>query len=193
MNVSPYVMMKHFGDVEDADEQRPQYKVGESRLVSTLIDDTRSYAPFTMSGRSPVARINKQCSARHESVHTIRTWANLPKRPGFPATYVRARDGCSPGQLSSGQQETIAAFTRPGRSVVLLLFLVLLNIHMCLNMLKDDEIEAEIIIHLVQDKPQIWDKSLQDDKNRNMTRDAWIRVSVELKEEFESLNDGKRK
>ncbi|KAJ8872831.1 hypothetical protein PR048_026447 [Dryococelus australis] len=106
------------------------------------------------------------------SVRAVET----PGSPRYIRSGVRGPDSCLADNRKHYPADQTSGFS----------LIVLLNIHMCLNMLKDDEIQAEIPIHLVQDKPRIWDKSLQDYKNRNMTRDASRRVSVELQEHFES-------
>lgn len=56
-----------------------------------------------------------------------------------------------------------------------------------------EEIDSEILISLVQDKPEIWDKAIEDYKNRNKKTEAWRSICAQLKENFENLSDGERK
>ncbi|KAG5885450.1 hypothetical protein JTB14_020784 [Gonioctena quinquepunctata] len=56
-----------------------------------------------------------------------------------------------------------------------------------------EEIDSEILINSVQDKPGIWDKATEDYKNRNKTTEAWRSICAQLKENFENLSDGERK
>ncbi|CAH1994265.1 unnamed protein product [Acanthoscelides obtectus] len=56
-----------------------------------------------------------------------------------------------------------------------------------------EQIDSEILISLVQDKPEIWDKAAEDYKNRNKKTEAWRSICAQLKEHFENLSDGERK
>lgn len=50
-------------------------------------------------------------------------------------------------------------------------------------------IDSEVLITLVQARPVLWDKTLENYKDRNLTRNAWNEVCIELNSEFEELGD----
>ncbi|CAH1954332.1 unnamed protein product [Acanthoscelides obtectus] len=56
-----------------------------------------------------------------------------------------------------------------------------------------EQIDSEILISLVQDKSEIWDKAAEDYKNRNKKTEAWRSICAQLKENFGNLSDGERK
>ncbi|KAJ8887881.1 hypothetical protein PR048_007365 [Dryococelus australis] len=146
-------------------------------------------APFTWFGQSPVALVNEQYSVRHGSLHTIQTRANL--RTG--ARNVWKSPLHSHSCLADHRLHPVPSVVQFTFSLVVLLRFVtsqvssvsLHSFHVSLSMLKDDETDAEIRIHLVQDKSQIWEKSLQDYQNRNMMRDAWRRPVGDLSSRHE--------
>lgn len=53
-------------------------------------------------------------------------------------------------------------------------------------------IDNELLIHLIQERPVIWDKTLNEFKDRNATRIAWNEVCLQLKSDFEELEDKKK-
>ncbi|KAG5880516.1 hypothetical protein JTB14_003975 [Gonioctena quinquepunctata] len=55
-----------------------------------------------------------------------------------------------------------------------------------------EEIDSGILIGLVQDKPEIWDKATEDYKNRNKKTEACRSICAQLKENFENLSDGEK-
>lgn len=54
------------------------------------------------------------------------------------------------------------------------------------------EVDVEILITLVQEHPVLWDKTMEDYKDRIKTRNAWIDVFKQLNEGFEEMEDNKR-
>ena len=50
------------------------------------------------------------------------------------------------------------------------------------------EIDAEVLITLVQTRPVLWDKTLDVYRDRIATRNAWYEVCLELKQNFVSMN-----
>lgn len=50
-------------------------------------------------------------------------------------------------------------------------------------------IDSEVLITLVEARPVLWDKTLEHYKDRNLTRNAWNEVCIELNSEFEELGD----
>nr|CAD7439997.1 unnamed protein product [Timema bartmani] len=61
------------------------------------------------------------------------------------------------------------------------------------DMTKEKDVDVEMLASLVEEKPEIWDKYIEEYKDRNQTRDAWKSVCGQLKPDFELLNDWKRK
>ena len=53
----------------------------------------------------------------------------------------------------------------------------------------EQEIDTDRLISLVQERPVLWDKTTDIYKDRNATRSAWKEVCVELKPEFEEMED----
>lgn len=53
-------------------------------------------------------------------------------------------------------------------------------------------IDNELLIHYVQERPVLWDKTLDVFKDRNATRDAWHEVCVQLRSDFDKLEDCKK-
>ena len=51
------------------------------------------------------------------------------------------------------------------------------------------EIDTERLIFLVQERPVLWDKTEDIYKDRNATKNAWKEVCMELKPDFEELDD----
>ncbi|XP_063592448.1 uncharacterized protein LOC134769612 [Penaeus indicus] len=52
-----------------------------------------------------------------------------------------------------------------------------------------EEIDTERLISLVQERPVLWDKTEDIYKDRNATKNAWKEVCMELKPDFEELED----
>ncbi|KAI4464765.1 madf domain transcription factor [Holotrichia oblita] len=48
-------------------------------------------------------------------------------------------------------------------------------------------IDSELLITLVEARPVLWDKTLDNYKDRNLTRNTWNEVCIELNSEFEEL------
>lgn len=48
-------------------------------------------------------------------------------------------------------------------------------------------IDNDVLISLVESKPVLWDKRLDNFKDRVVTRDAWREVCCALKSDFEEL------
>ena len=55
------------------------------------------------------------------------------------------------------------------------------------------ETDVDQLISLVEEKPVLWDKSLNDYKSRNLTASAWRDVCCQLHHDFESLTDKEKK
>lgn len=55
-----------------------------------------------------------------------------------------------------------------------------------------NEIDAELLICLVEARPVLWDKTLDIFKDRNKTRDAWREVCSELRGDFNELLDSEK-
>lgn len=53
-------------------------------------------------------------------------------------------------------------------------------------------VDNELLIHLIQERPVLWDKTLEMFKDRNATRNAWHEVCVQLRNDFDTLEDGKK-
>lgn len=51
------------------------------------------------------------------------------------------------------------------------------------------ELDAEILISLIEAKPVLWDKTLDIYKDRIATKNAWGDVCLALKPDFESISD----
>lgn len=51
-----------------------------------------------------------------------------------------------------------------------------------------EDIDAEVLITLVEARPVLWDKFLDAYKDRNATKDGWHEVCVELHPEFDALD-----
>ncbi|XP_068084807.1 uncharacterized protein [Anabrus simplex] len=51
------------------------------------------------------------------------------------------------------------------------------------------DVDSEILITLVQARPVLWDKTLDIYKDRNATRKAWREVCLELKPDFDVIED----
>ncbi|CAH2001407.1 unnamed protein product [Acanthoscelides obtectus] len=56
----------------------------------------------------------------------------------------------------------------------------------------DVVIDNELLIHCVQTRPVLWDKTLESFKDRNVTRNAWHEVCLELLKDFDNLEDSKK-
>ena len=59
-------------------------------------------------------------------------------------------------------------------------------------MAEEVAIDNELLIHLVQERPVLWDKSLDTFKDRNATRNAWHEVCLQLRDDFDKLEDSKK-
>ena len=82
----------------------------------------------------------------------------------------------------------------PGVWSVDFVFIVQLCCRFCCDkMSEEDIIDSEILISLIQAKPELWDKADENYKDRNKRRDAWKSMCTQLKENFENLSDGERK
>ena len=55
-----------------------------------------------------------------------------------------------------------------------------------------DEINTELLINQVEDKPAIWDKTLDSYKDKKLKESAWKEMCVMLKENFEELEQKRR-
>ena len=53
----------------------------------------------------------------------------------------------------------------------------------------ESELDVDLLISLVEMKPVLWDKTLEDYKSRNLTTNAWRDVCCGLNKEFENLSD----
>lgn len=54
------------------------------------------------------------------------------------------------------------------------------------------DINKELLIALIQERPVLWDKSDDTYKDRYATKEAWNEVCLGLKEDFETLKDSER-
>jgi uncharacterized LabA/DUF88 family protein len=52
-----------------------------------------------------------------------------------------------------------------------------------------ENIDAEFLISLIEARPVLWDKTLDVFKDRIATRNAWREVCLELKPDFEELEE----
>ena len=52
-----------------------------------------------------------------------------------------------------------------------------------------ENIDADVLISLIEARPVLWDKTLDVFKDRIATRNAWREVCLELKPDFEELED----
>jgi hypothetical protein len=52
-----------------------------------------------------------------------------------------------------------------------------------------ENIDAEVLISLIEARSVLWDKPLDAFKDRIATRNAWREVCLELKPDFEELED----
>lgn len=50
-------------------------------------------------------------------------------------------------------------------------------------------IDNELLIHSVREKPVLWDKTVDNFKDRNATRSAWGEVCLQFKNDFNELED----
>lgn len=55
-----------------------------------------------------------------------------------------------------------------------------------------DAINTELLISLVEDRPVIWDKTLEIYKDKNSKASAWREICVILKEDFEGMDQKER-
>ena len=55
--------------------------------------------------------------------------------------------------------------------------------------MSDVNIDNELLISLVQERRVLWDKTLEIFKDRNTTRNAWREVCVEIRSDFDELED----
>lgn len=53
-------------------------------------------------------------------------------------------------------------------------------------------IDNELLIHLVQERPVLWDKTIDAFKDRNATRSAWREVCLQFRNNFDELEDSKK-
>lgn len=54
------------------------------------------------------------------------------------------------------------------------------------------DIDNEILISLIQERPVLWDKTLDIYKDRDATRNAWREVCVEIRSDFDVLDERQR-
>jgi hypothetical protein len=54
------------------------------------------------------------------------------------------------------------------------------------------DINKELLIALIEERPVLWDKCDDAYKDRNATKEAWNEVCTGLKEDFEILKDSER-
>lgn len=52
-----------------------------------------------------------------------------------------------------------------------------------------DDIDAEILITLVEARPVLWDKSLDVYKDRIATKNGWREVCLAIKEDFDLMEE----
>lgn len=52
-----------------------------------------------------------------------------------------------------------------------------------------DEIDAEVLITLVETRPVLWDKTLDVYKDRIATKNGWREVCSALKQDFDELEE----
>lgn len=50
-------------------------------------------------------------------------------------------------------------------------------------------IDMDLLISLVRERPVVWDKTLEEFKYKNITNEAWKDICVKLYSDFDSLND----
>lgn len=55
------------------------------------------------------------------------------------------------------------------------------------------DIEVDLLITLVQERPVIWDKSLEEYKYKNLTLKAWEEICGILNNDFENLDETNKK
>lgn len=55
------------------------------------------------------------------------------------------------------------------------------------------DIDVDKLISLVQEIPQLWDRTLEEYKDRNKTRQKWIVVSSALHPDYDELVDIEKK
>ena len=53
-------------------------------------------------------------------------------------------------------------------------------------------IDNELLIHLIQERPMLWDKTSEVFKDRIVTRNAWHEVCQHLKDDFDQLEDSEK-
>lgn len=51
------------------------------------------------------------------------------------------------------------------------------------------EIDNELLITLVEQRPVLWDKTAEDYKNRNKTLEGWKQVCRILKDNYDELSE----
>lgn len=57
----------------------------------------------------------------------------------------------------------------------------------------DIDIEVDLLITLVQERPVVWDKSLEEYKYKNLTLKAWEEICGILNNDFENLDETNKK
>lgn len=50
-------------------------------------------------------------------------------------------------------------------------------------------IDMDVLISMVENRPALWDKTLESYKNKQTTFAAWKEICMALKDDFESLSD----
>lgn len=55
-----------------------------------------------------------------------------------------------------------------------------------------DNIDTEVLISLVEERPVIWDKTLEIYKDRNLKTSAWREICAILKADFKEMEEKER-
>lgn len=55
-----------------------------------------------------------------------------------------------------------------------------------------EKIDTEILISLVEERPTIWDKTLECYKNKNLKNAAWREICSSLRNDFQELDQKQR-
>lgn len=58
--------------------------------------------------------------------------------------------------------------------------------------MSDLDIDNEILISLIQERPVLWDKTLDIFKDRDATRNAWREVCLGIRSDFDVLEEKER-
>jgi len=55
-----------------------------------------------------------------------------------------------------------------------------------------EKIDTELLISLIEERPVIWDKTLDSYKNKNLKESAWKEISIILNRDFKELEQKQR-